>query len=118
MWDLICWAAAVSYTTISSRSDGGQLICRMTLFHSYREILNGGNPEILFHREIIERTRNAFDAAGVCGEDVIAYDLDMTDAERNTVLATAAHYSPVSVRRAKAPNRKIWRKSHIALNGL
>lgn len=44
---LLCWAAAVSYTTISSRSDGGQLICRMTLFHSYREILNGGNPEIL-----------------------------------------------------------------------
>lgn len=44
---LLCWAAAVSYTTISSRSDGGQFICRMTLFHSYREILNGGNPEIL-----------------------------------------------------------------------
>lgn len=44
---LLCWAAAVSYTTISSRSDGGQLICRMTLFHSYREILNGGSPEIL-----------------------------------------------------------------------
>lgn len=44
---LLCWAAAVTYATISSRSDGGQPVCRMTLFHSYREILNGGSREIL-----------------------------------------------------------------------
>lgn len=44
---LICWAAAVTYTTLSSRSDGQSFICHMTIFHSYGEILNGGNPEIL-----------------------------------------------------------------------
>ena len=44
---LICWAAVVAYTTVSSRSDGQQFVCHMTIFHSYREIINGGNPEIL-----------------------------------------------------------------------
>lgn len=44
---LICWAAVVAYTTVSSRSDGQQFVCHMTIFHSYQEILQGGNPEIL-----------------------------------------------------------------------
>ena len=102
---------------IYETSDPKSVIVEITP-EEVRLIYRGGNPEILFHRKIVERTRSAFEAAGVCGEDVIAYDLDMTDAERNIVLATAAHYSPVSVKRAKAPQRKIWRKSHTALNGL
>lgn len=83
-----------------------------------RLVYHDGEPDILFHRAVTERTRQAFKAAGVDGADVIGSDLDMTDAERNTVLATAVNYVTAPVRRVKAPWFKIWRKSNIALSGL
>lgn len=83
-----------------------------------RLVYHDGEPDILLHTAVIERTKRAFEAAGVDGADVVGTDLDITDAERDTVLAAAVHYTTVSVRKARAPWWKIWRKSNVALNGL
>lgn len=83
-----------------------------------RLVYHNGAPDLMFHKAVIERTKRAFEAAEVDGADIIGTDLDMTDAERDTVLAAAVHYTAVPVRRAKAPWWKIWQKSNIALNGL
>lgn len=44
---LLCWMLMVSYTTILARNGAGQVICSMSLFHSYREVISGGSREIL-----------------------------------------------------------------------
>lgn len=38
--------AAIAYTTLANRSGGGNLAHAFMPFHSYREVWNGGNPEI------------------------------------------------------------------------
>lgn len=41
------WVAAMVYTTLGGRETGGQYTVSPELFHSYREVLSGGNIEIL-----------------------------------------------------------------------
>ena len=44
---LVLWAAVVLYTTIFSRVSGIESVWAAVPFHSYREVLSGGNPELL-----------------------------------------------------------------------
>ena len=44
---LILWAAVVVYYTVMGRDSGTGAQWSMIPLHSYREVLNGGNPEIL-----------------------------------------------------------------------
>lgn len=41
------WVGAVAYTTLGNRESGEQYRVSLELFHSYRELLSGGNKEIL-----------------------------------------------------------------------
>lgn len=43
---LVAFIAAAIYTTIGNRGGGSDLAHAFTPFHSYREVWNGGNPEI------------------------------------------------------------------------
>ena len=43
---LLAWALLAVYTTVASRGETGNFGCQLIPFHSYREIRNGGNPEI------------------------------------------------------------------------
>lgn len=43
---LLCWIAAVVYATLGDRSGGNTAQINLIPFHSYREVLAGGNPEI------------------------------------------------------------------------
>ena len=43
---LLVWTVAVVYCTVSSREGGSAYQYNLIPFHSYREILNGGNPEL------------------------------------------------------------------------
>ena len=44
---LVAWAAVVLYATTFSRSGGVKSVWTAVPFHSYREVLSGGNPELL-----------------------------------------------------------------------
>ena len=44
---LLAWAAVVLYTTVLSRTGGIESVWAAVPFHSYREVLSGGNPELL-----------------------------------------------------------------------
>lgn len=44
---LLLWAAVVLWTTVLGREAGVEKVFRMMPLHSYRELLAGGNPEIL-----------------------------------------------------------------------
>ena len=83
-----------------------------------RLVYHDGEPDLLLHTAVIERTKKALEAAGTSGADIVGCDLDLSEAERNTVLATAVNYVTAPIRRAKAPWFKIWGKSNIALSGL
>ena len=43
---LLALCVAITYTTLGNRSSGGDLAHAFIPFHSYREVWNGGNPEI------------------------------------------------------------------------
>lgn len=43
---LTAWTVTVVYCTVSSRGGGREYQNNLIPFHSYREVLNGGNPEI------------------------------------------------------------------------
>ena len=43
---LLCWIGAVGYTTLGTRNDTQIVQINLEMFHSYREVWNGGNPEI------------------------------------------------------------------------
>lgn len=73
-------------------------------------VYHGDKPDLLLHKDVTERTRLAFDAAGVDGADVIGMDLDFSETEREAVLASAIHYKVVPVRRARAPKSEILRR--------
>ncbi len=44
---LMLWAGAAVLLTVTGRESGGAITHSLSPFHSYRELLNGGNPEIL-----------------------------------------------------------------------
>ena len=44
---LLVWAAVVLYATVLSRNGGIESVWAAVPFHSYREVLSGGNPELL-----------------------------------------------------------------------
>ena len=44
---LVLWIMVALYTTIFSRSSGIESAWAAVPFHSYREVLSGGNPELL-----------------------------------------------------------------------
>lgn len=44
---LLLWFAAMAYTTLANREGGSAAAHALVPFHSYRAVLNGGNPEIL-----------------------------------------------------------------------
>jgi glycopeptide antibiotics resistance protein len=41
------WAAGLLFATVTTRDSGGAYSVNLQLFHSYREVLSGGNKEIL-----------------------------------------------------------------------
>ena len=43
---LFCWIALVLYATIGDRTGGDTAQINLIPFHSYREVMQGGNPEI------------------------------------------------------------------------
>lgn len=43
---LLALGVAITYTTLGNRSGGGDFAHAFIPFHSYREVWNGGNPEI------------------------------------------------------------------------
>ena len=43
---VLALVATITYTTLGNRSGGGNLAHAFLPFHSYREVWNGGNPEI------------------------------------------------------------------------
>ena len=43
---LVVWTVTVVYCTVSSREGGHVYQCNLIPFHSYREVRNGGNPEL------------------------------------------------------------------------
>lgn len=44
---LLCFTAGILYLTVSTREAESSDLVLLRLFHSYREVLAGGNPEIL-----------------------------------------------------------------------
>lgn len=44
---LVAWITIITYATVSGREAAGHDTLSLIPFHSYREVLNGGNPEIL-----------------------------------------------------------------------
>ena len=54
-----------------------------------RFVYHDGAPEVLFHRAVAERTRQAFEVAGLDSNDIIGSGFDITEEERNAVLAAA-----------------------------
>lgn len=44
---LLCWIAIVIYVTVGDRTGNRTMQVNLIPFHSYREVLSGGNPEIL-----------------------------------------------------------------------
>lgn len=75
-------------------------------------VYHGDEPDVLLHPAIAERTQEAMSAAGVGDNDIVSSHLDMSEEELATLCEAALHYpAAVPVVRARAPKRKIWRRS-------
>ena len=72
-------------------------------------VYHGESVDLLLSRKALERQKLALVSAGIYDDDIIGSGFDITEEERNAVLAAAVYYKLVPVRRARAPRRKICR---------